>query len=983
MRLNEFAKKKALDFIEGVIRQAHPDARTEVGSTLRQLKILPGALIHAALFQEFEGLRRLFLGNASSISEGDMDLLSGNLLQNRPRGSRAVTNLKVYLEEPLGFSIKPRPYFSTAAGTRFRPVKALSFGVGDIRSDEGEFFVYIPVISESYGESSRAGRGEISQFDNFPAPVKRVTNPNPTAGGEARLNNAQYFEHLQQSLHNPTLLQPGGLVDFIQTEYRESGGVEIVTAGDVRMRRDEVWKDTNDLPNLGRVGEPWAQHTDLGTLDFDTTPGRAVSTTDIFESAMEGARIAVDGDVEKFRLIRRVVNPKEAVVSGHPLSGVHEAVVWGDAPHIHVMSDVYTYFPTLEVRSAVVDKVYRLEVDGDFAGIAGGTISKNIQVRLPQGVGYPSLPSSGRAVFFEGTANEVQAEVVSIPQNNQGTYLQMKYNFGPALTDGGSVHLYDMGRIETGEDITALPAVYVLRVDSLDPTTLQPDGQIPQSAPGKYDDPGWYWETSQPSEIFSAREKKTLIIDDKTNHKNFQSLSKTADVSALEDWSTGLRTITDKGTQDELEVAGEDFSGMAGREFSFTLENTTLNDGDDDVAQKRAVVDHGGTALYSNDLNTRYFTSIGYRYRDVEVLVEERDSDGLLVQGIGEYTGGVSGGDKVVLFGGFVEKAEGQFPPLSDDIANHYSVSVTYYNPSESLHDHQPELAHTTESVVLRGSGETLEMYLGEFGAVADKNGVVTHAEVSFESEYGDFATRPARVTYATHSGISEIQDVLDDSSFRGLCEDTLSRTMLPTLLDVAIEYKGGASTENVQARFYDLLQEALAPARSGRDVRIDVSNIISAIGEEGLADEVDVRPEIRVTNFLPDGEFEVRYINPHHATRQKLAIDAAASSGDNTVVLRRLDSTAPLPGRGKIFMGGNNPDAQEALPFEGVIERDGVFTVILRSGHTLSHDHGKWEGVWVGVRDFDPSMEFTEGAIEIPSVNRPYIRQLLMTQKD
>jgi hypothetical protein len=166
--------------------------------------------------------------------------------------------------------------------------------------------------------------------------------------------------------------------------------------------------------------------------------------------------------------------------------------------------------------------------------------------------------------------------------------------------------------------------------------------------------------------------------------------------------------------------------------------------------------------------------------------------------------------------------------------------------------------------------------------------------------------------------------------------------------------------------------------------VRIDMSNIVSALDEEGLADSLDVNFEIKVTNYLDDGEFEIRYLNPSEKTKQVFAVNNNITNGSNlsTITLRRLSSTAEVSGRGKLFLGGNNPATQEIVPYEAVVDNEnGTYTFVIRSGYVVKYAHTQWEGAVVSVRDYDPELEY-DSAIYIPKNNRPYVRNLVVIRE-
>jgi hypothetical protein len=248
------------------------------------------------------------------------------------------------------------------------------------------------------------------------------------------------------------------------------------------------------------------------------------------------------------------------------------------------------------------------------------------------------------------------------------------------------------------------------------------------------------------------------------------------------------------------------------------------------------------------------------------------------------------------------------------------------------------------------------------------------------EPAYGDFIRYPVRLVYASHSDIGSIQSDIEASNNALLCEDTLIRSFYPSLIDSSITFKGSSSANEIFNKFITLVQDVAREVDSNKRVRVDISNIVAALDEDGLVDFTDVNPEIRVTNFAFDGGRQVRYINPSNETRQTLVNDAVVSSSSTSIILKRYKSNAVIPGRGKLFLGGSNPNIQEIIPYEAVVEQsDGTFLFIFRDGFDLSYSHPEWESVIVSKRDYDPELEFLDGAIYIEPNTRPYVRQLIV----
>ena len=1010
MSLANYAKTKALNFIQNIYRQADPKINTSVGTAVRATVVLPSALIYSAVFQEIEVLRNIYLGNFSNISEQDMDLLAG--LQDRPAGSRSTTTLRIYLENLEAFTLDAFPYFRSINGASYRPIRSSSFNVSDILQTGNEIYVNIPVISTTFGPESAAAAGEINEFNSLPIDVRRVTNPAETQGGEPRLSNAEFFEYLKDTLNDRTINQIGGIREFVVDNYPEAEEVLVVTAGDSLMLRDEVWTSDGVNPNLLRNGEPFAAHRDLGTLNFDQQFGRAVATGEPFSQSDVGERMAIVGDIEKFRTILQVIDSNTIVISGYPKEGSASAKIYGEGPRIQVMSDVYLYFPAIQIQSTIVDKRFFLTTLQDQNGST--TPFTKLYYNISEGFSYTSIASSGEVVVLEGTSQEAVYNVSSVGEDGTGTFLQLESAVTTDISGNSALSFYDMSEIVVGEDILDRPVIYVLQIDQLNPLSFESVTTIPRSTPGTYDDPGWYISNTDPAEVFSAREVKSIVLDEKRGNNAFDPFEATG--SEVTDSSFIKTGSTELTSGSNIISKPFDWSNTEGREVTVTYPNTTLQDEASGVTAATVAGGAGTSTMLIDGLNVTYSNLVGYR-DDVRVrvfdsgpsLIATYDIGQVQVYGntlelkVGSFSASADSVDVILPFQYTNTELLAATPPASaiawspardEFFPEDATEAPVFYNfdgsnwvdSTASVDSEAHVRGFDLETVILRTDGSTQIEVLADTGILSFSNAsglVSTLVVVDGVGEFGSFNSNPVRVTYATQSDFGDFQNTLDSGDVQLLAKDTLARSFLPSLIDATIPYSGSSTSEQVFNRFVGLIQEANTEVDSGQRLRLDISNIIAALDEEGLTDSIDVDFEIRVTNFLSDGEFEVRYLNPSESTKQALAIDVATVGGEDRVTLRRLDSTANIPGRGKLFLGGNNPDTQELIPYEAVVDHgDGTFTFVLRGSQTLDFAHAKWETVFVTVRDYDTKLEFTEGAIFIPSINRPYVRQLVVIKQ-
>lgn len=993
MSLYSFAKEKARSFITSVISQSNPEVNTGPGSAVRNLYITPYSLINSAAVQEIDSLSNLNLGNYSNISPQDMDILASNLLVTRPTGSPSVVTVRVYVDSPEAFVLDSYPYFRTQAGVYFRPPTRKSILVSDFREEDGDIYISIPCISTTYGSSAYVDEGEVSIARDFPISFRYVTNPSSSTVSSGAPTNAEFFEQIKNAISTRSLNDIGGIKKYVTDNYPNVSETKIVPAGHALMKRDEVWTSDGTTPNLDREGLPFASHTSLGTVNFDVSYGQAYSASGVFTSDMIGKRVSVSGDEELFRLILDVIDANNAVFSGHPLEGSASASLLGEGPRIRNMADVYMYMPNIEAQSIIVDRRFRLTSDRDQSGT-----KTKVYFDVASGYSYASLPTTGKLVVSEGTEAEVVLRVTGNGEDANGTYLSIA-STSIDILDGDDMSLYPSTNIEVGVDIEESPVLYVLSCEKLDPLTLESIEVIQETRPGVYASPGWYMSSPDPGEIFSARERKFIVLDNKEGNPGYAAVSiSSAYVSSSSSVKTGLSTST--SATDKVSKGGFDFSGMEGRQLTLTNPEFNLDTG----TASGSIIDGAGAATITiTGVNSKWASNIGYR-DDVLVTIYDSGSGVLETLTPGE----------IMVYGNKVRKKSGSnFSASADSALITYPSILTELpatgTPNQIVSIDGTLFMWTTEWASISTDSKATISALSTSGIVSDAPILGTvelvlstplvgvcvvddptsvsvttqilayfNVSISADSLEGDYDRHPIRVTYATHSDIASLQAVLDSSENQLLCKDTLARSFMPSVIDATIRYTGPASSQDFYNRFMSLLQRSVSETNNGETIRLDISNIIAALDDDGLADSIDPNFEVKVMSFLSDGEFEVRYLNPSELTKQNMAVYSASTAGDKRITVKRLRTTASIPSRGLIKLGGNNPDTQESIPYEAVIDiGGGQYDLILRSA--TSYNHPAWETATVSVRDYNPSMEYGNNAIFIPSSNRPYIRNLVV----
>lgn len=945
MALSDYAKKAALNIIEATWRLASPQADLSDASPVRHLFLVPLATLAASFVQEIESLESLSLGSADRISETDYDTLKTNFpsAPERRQGSRATVTVRVYLSGVIPLDLRPFPYFSADQGTSFSPVEATIFSPLDIRRDEqGALFVDVNCIATDFGVTADAG--QITQWVNLPREVTRVTNLAPTSRAESRATNADDLAELSRIRSDGSRAQLGGLVSFVQRAYPAAQGVRVVSANDPDMWRDEVFSVDGVTPNLDRLVRPLAPHVDLGLVDFDAALGRAVSLSASFTPDMVGARVEIAGDEERYRLITAVLSDEVATFSGAELTGQRSVLLWARGPKTLATTDVYAYFSSLFARQVVVDRRQELVMDGHQAG---DTV---LFARIAPGRLYDTLLTSGTLMVDQGSITERRIDINFITFSNGVLELNLVAPLAADIAQGTQAALWPDTpiRIAPDGDIRAVPALYVAQVEQLDPITLEVVKELDEVGPTDYSAPGYYISSPDGAAIFSAREDKLLVLATKRSSNAF--------LPYLSVQGGAIIGSSQVGGQDIIQRSGHNFTGFEGRRVTLEVPQRVLNQPN---LNALAVSSVSPKTLELIGANVLFFTEDGVRTAGVLVTVSSPTS------AFGTFTI-----TSVTLSGNTLTRTDpGVF---FAGVPADFEVSITF---TPLL----PRPAYELEAVVIQGQPNQFEVLVqGGLRSVSNGTTVLTGlVTIRFDDERGTFDTTPVRVVYYTHPDIERLQLDFDEAGQRIVSGDTLARSYLPALVDITMRYRGRATPEQLTQRFAELLGFAVRETPEDEDAVIDVSDILSALNDEGFASSFQTDPEVRVQSYLSDGEYVVRYLNPSRSTRQQMAHTTTIAAGQTRVQLRAPDALVPPPSRGRVILGGLDPARQEVMAYEGVVDiGQGVYLFIFRAGNVTQHAHTQWEPAWVGVRDWEPRLEFSGGALVIPSTCRPYLRQ-------
>jgi hypothetical protein len=225
----------------------------------------------------------------------------------------------------------------------------------------------------------------------------------------------------------------------------------------------------------------------------------------------------------------------------------------GTASGVHVggRSDIYNWYRTLNYVEETVDIFGELLADSSIASVH--TTIDAVFVAGTTG----TVSATGKLTLEIGSTREEVISYSSFSYNAlSGVYtFTLIGNTVFAHAAGTSVRVSNTGRISVAEDgeITVLPLLQIASVRVLDPVTFEPIGDPVPETTELSREPGWYLDDHIDQNHMSAKETKTLVLDEKATFQGNPAGSGTGDVAPF-------------GGVDELYDPGFDFTGYQGRE---------------------------------------------------------------------------------------------------------------------------------------------------------------------------------------------------------------------------------------------------------------------------------------------------------------------------------------------------------------------------------------------------------------------------------
>jgi hypothetical protein len=246
-------------------------------------------------------------------------------------------------------------------------------------------------------------------------------------------------------------------------------------------------------------------------------------------------------------------------VSADPRFQIGKDGIGGTAQDIHVggRTDCLMLFDTINYVQQHVDL---------FADMTGGTYTAGAGTLVAGIVTGTTgvVAAAGKLIINVGKADEetIAYSSFTTPDNVNYTFTligTLALNHAAAST----VKVVNNGTLTVAPDgdVTTLPVFKVSEIRLLDPLTFQPIGSSLPETTADSRVPGWYIAGSNPFDILSARETKTIYVDEKRSAVGNAPLAGTGTIT----------TVAISGVNYNQLVCGTvDFTGYQGRTLTMT-----------------------------------------------------------------------------------------------------------------------------------------------------------------------------------------------------------------------------------------------------------------------------------------------------------------------------------------------------------------------------------------------------------------------------
>lgn len=866
MAIDQRFFEQARTFITETMKSVIPSANVDGGSGINALLGRGGATISASVLQEIEHmLTTRDLSDPDALTEEDMDLLLSNLLTSRDGGDLAFGFVRLY------YATRTRREFSAGlaatvedGSVTFVTLSDLVFEAQDyfLDSDTDLYFINVPFVAEDSGEEYNIDPGDITRLTNDSSGATRVTNVESFRNGLDKQTNTQALRKAQRSVSTRTPLSVNGSIFFMQELFgAKLKDLLVVGAGDDEMLRDEVF-------DLGATEEPRFQ---IGVDSLDPVTREQL----------------------------------------------------GSAQQLHVggRTDLYSIFDNINYVSETVDLFADMTLDAAITGVisSGGTIQATI-VSGTTGV----VAASGKLIIDLGETGEETVPYSSRATSDNNTFVfTISADTTANHLAGATVKVVNNSEISVGEDgdITILPVFQIADIRLLDPVTFEPIGSSLVETTEDSRKPGWYVGKTNRYDLLSARETKSIFIDEKrdaTLWPGNQPQTGTAGSTSS--------VVVGGGTYTKYENSGADFTGYQGREITLSGGITTVTRTIVDVLSVTEVV-LSGSALTVSPGDVDFSIDAGYgEFSEFPVRVNFYTNTELA-----EAQQFLDQDSRRILAGDMLSRS---FLPVFLDFTLRYRGD----GDESAVRDAVNEVLKTSSGDAI-GESEGAQFEYSDLINAAYTDGLANYVETPFQ----------VRIRRLQLDGSFSV-DYINPG------DDTVNELAVRVAPGVVF-FSGDGS--------YTVSQDLFTTAGGYTFMSTDVGRRIwiNGVGIVNIIDFIS-GSVVQVDTTFTAGVTGVNWSFPASFLEAELPSSVEAFT---------------VPASGRLFLGAFTSNIEDVEYSDVVVEGSDRYTFILKEDSGITLQHSVNEPLRVSTADYDDDNVIRDGIITDERIYRPFLGQVVI----
>ena len=214
------------------------------GTVIDELAVKPAGLVLGDFYNSLVSQRNANdISNYKNMSEDDLDFFGNKFFMPRLQGDYAYGTARIYFDTKQNIEISSDTIFAAQSSLQYKAIQPGYINSGSfIRSTDSFalYYVDVPIIAVSKGDSYNINSGVITQLLNVDFVYKMVTNPEAIINGARYENNDVYYKRLIYGINDRSMMNKRSVFAKLPEFFPIIQSIYIASPGDKYMNRDFI-----------------------------------------------------------------------------------------------------------------------------------------------------------------------------------------------------------------------------------------------------------------------------------------------------------------------------------------------------------------------------------------------------------------------------------------------------------------------------------------------------------------------------------------------------------------------------------------------------------------------------------------------------------------------------------------------------------------------------------------------------------------------